>query len=235
MRRRPIGQILVDKGEISEADLQAALEEQERSGRRLGEILIEQGRSSWLALARALAEQVLDIRTPPAEPPPEPRSSPDPVELVRAMAEKVANLPPVPDPLPPPQPGAQQLVRAEREPVDTARGNLEEPATEEALPRPTPPEDPERELARAMAEQVANLDSPAVTQTHLLRLTPGAHSREDPEAKLNSIEALLKERQRAFIELFTTAETLRMKVSRLEEILEERDRELTRLRILRAS
>ncbi len=235
MRRRPIGQILVKKGEISEADLQAALEEQERSGRRLGEILIEQGRSSWLALARALAEQVLDIQTPPAPPPPAPRSSPDPVELVRAMAEKVANLPPVPDPLPPPEPAAERPVRAERGPVEGARGNREVPPTEEEVPRSTPPQDPERELARAMAEQVANLDSPAVAQTHLLRLRPATQSREDPEAKLNSIEALLKERQRAFIELFTTAETLRMKVSRLEDILEERDRELTRLRVLRAS
>jgi hypothetical protein len=36
MRRRPIGQILVEKGEISEVDLEAALAEQERSGRRLG-------------------------------------------------------------------------------------------------------------------------------------------------------------------------------------------------------
>ena len=46
MRRRPIGQILVEKGEISEVDLEAALAQQERSGRRLGEILIEQGRTS---------------------------------------------------------------------------------------------------------------------------------------------------------------------------------------------
>jgi hypothetical protein len=54
------------------------------------------------------------------------------------------------------------------------------------------------------------------------------------EDKLLSVEALLRERQRAFIELVTTAETLRMKVARLEEILEERDRELTKLRIARA-
>ena len=44
-----------------------------------------------------------------------------------------------------------------------------------------------------------------------------------------------RERQRAFIELVTTTETLRMKIARLEEILEERDRELTRLRVARAS
>src|SRR5205807_1682826 len=98
-----------------------------------------------------------------------------------------------------------------------------------------PAEDPDRVLARAMAEQVAALDSPAAAQMHLLHLTPSSRSVEDPEAKLESIEALLKERQRAFIELFTTAETLRMKVQRLEEILDERDRELTRLRVLRVS
>jgi hypothetical protein len=198
MRKRPIGQILVERGEISEADLQAALTEQERTGRRLGEILIEQGQTSWLALARALAEQVLDIQTPPAEPPS------DPVEAVRAMVEKVAALPPVPDPLPPPEP----------------------------LPavHPAPAVDPERELARAVAEQVAGIDSPAAKETNLLHLTPRQYA-EDPEMKLHSIEALLKERQRAFIELFTTAETLRMKVARLEDLLAERDRELSRLRI----
>ena len=58
---------------------------------------------------------------------------------------------------------------------------------------------------------------------------------ETPELKLHSVEAMLRERQRAFIELVTTTETLRMKIARLEEILEERDRELTRLRVARAS
>jgi hypothetical protein len=208
MRRRPIGQILVEKGEISEVDLEAALAEQERSGRRLGEILIEQGRTSWLALARAIAEQVLDIQNASAEPEPEPEPAQDAVSMVRDLAERVANLPPVPDPLPPP--------------------------------------DPERELARAVAEQVANLDTPQPQQdTHLLHLTPSPPAAPvlpapqqafmSSDEKLLSIEALLKERQRAFIELVTTAETLRMKVARLEEILDERDRELTRLRVLRAS
>ena len=206
MRRRPIGQILVEKGEISEVDLEAALAEQERSGRRLGEILIEQGRTSWLALARAIAEQVLDIQQANREP--EPASEPgaaasDPVKMVRELAERVASLPPVPDPLPPPMP------------------------------------DPEHELARAVAEQVANLDTPAPQpqETRLLHLTPAPKPVTplmSSDEKLLSIEALLKERQRAFIEMVTTAETLRMKVARLEEILDERDRELAKLRIARA-
>jgi hypothetical protein len=209
MRRRPIGQILVEKGEISEVDLEAALAEQERSGRRLGEILIEQGRTSWLALARAIAEQVLDIQNAnasvEAEPEPTPEPVSDPVKMVRELAERVASLPPVPDPLPPP--------------------------------------DPEREFARAVAEQVANLDTPAPApqpqDTRLLHLTPTPTPKPvEPlmtaDEKLLSIEALLKERQRAFIEMVTTAETLRMKVARLEEILDERDRELAKLRIARA-
>jgi hypothetical protein len=215
MRRRPIGQILVEKGEISEVDLEAALAEQERSGRRLGEILIEQGRTSWLALARAIAEQVLDIQqanaAPRSQPEPVSEPAPDPVMMVRELAERVASLPPVPDLLPPPMPPAMP--------------------------------DPEHELARAVAEQVANLDTPAPQpqETRLLHLTPAPAPAPQPalpvmssDEKLLSIEALLKERQRAFIEMVTMTETLRMKVARLEEILEERDRELAKLRIARA-
>jgi outer membrane biosynthesis protein TonB len=217
MRRRPIGQILVEKGEISEVDLQAALTEQERSGRRLGEILIEQGRTSWLALARAIAEQLLDYQNEEPQPEPAPgavaEAKPDPVAMVRELAERVANLPPVPDPLPPPE-----IAPA---------------------PAPAPVPDPEHELARAVAEQVANLDSPAPAELepeerHVLRLTPTPHA-SDPDQRLLQIEALLKERQRAFMELVTTAETLRTKIARLEEMVDERDKELTRLRVVRAS
>jgi hypothetical protein len=163
MRKRPIGQILVEKNEISEAELAAALAEQERTGLRLGQILIETGRISWLSLARAIAEQVLDIQDV------------EPLPAVPAPA--------VPPPPPVPAPAAVSLPVA---------------------PAPAPP-------------PVA----PALIQ--------------DPEIKLHSVEALLKERQRAFIELVTTTETLRMKVAHLEEIIEERDRELTKLRVLRAS
>jgi hypothetical protein len=133
MARRPIGQILLEQEAITEADLEAALAEQERSGRRLGEILIEAGHTSWLAIARAMAEQVLDIQDP-------------------------------------------------------------EPA-------PEPP--------RSVAPSVL----------------------DDPELKLHNVEAMLRERQRAFVELVGTAETLRTKVAWLEDQLEERNQELVRLRL----
>jgi hypothetical protein len=176
MRKRPIGQILVEKNEISEAELAAALAEQERTGLRLGQILIETGRISWLALARAIAEQVLDIQDVEPLPTPSPAAPP---------------APPTAAPVAPPMP-APPVVYA---PVAPPPAPVAAPA-----PVPVPPE--------------------------LIH---------DPEIKLHSVEALLKERQRAFIELVTTTETLRMKVARLEEIIDERDRELTRLRVLRAS
>ena len=171
MRKRPIGQILVEKSEISEAELAAALAEQERTGLRLGQILIETGRISWLALARAIAEQVLDIE-----------------DVAPAPERK-----PEPAPLP-----------------TYARPDSAVVAPPQRAPAPAPVSAP----------------APALVAPELI---------QDPEIKLHSVEALLKERQRAFIELVTTTETLRMKVAHLEEIIEERDRELTRLRVLRAS
>lgn len=186
MRRRPIGQILVEKGEISNAELAAALAEQERTGLRLGQILIETGRISWLSLARAIAEQVLDIEEQPREQPE--HRPPTPVQPQQPVSPP--RLPPLPQLAslaPPPQFGSAAPPAAPAEPV----------------PPPAP--------APAAPELI-----------------------QDPEIKLHSVEALLRERQRAFIELVTTTETLRMKVAHLEEIIEERDRELAKLRVARA-
>jgi hypothetical protein len=184
MRKRPIGQFLVEKNEISEAELAAALAEQERTGLRLGQILIETGRISWLALARAIAEQVLDIED----------VQPEPTALPAI---------PVPAP-PPPAPAPAAVVAWSATPAPVA------------APPPVP---------APVAAPVA-VAPPAPVAPSLI---------QDPEIKLHSVEALLKERQRAFIELVTTTETLRMKVAHLEEIIDERDRELTKLRVMRAS
>jgi hypothetical protein len=196
MRKRPIGQILVEKNEISEAELAAALAEQERTGLRLGQILIETGRISWLALARAIAEQVLDIE----DVQPEPKAS-------SAAPPAPAPAPPAPTPAPaaalPPAPAAVVAWSAVPTPADPPP-----PPAPVVVAAPPPP------------------PAPAPVAPELIR---------DPEIKLHSVEALLKERQRAFIELVTTTETLRMKVAHLEEIIDERDRELTKLRVMRAS
>jgi hypothetical protein len=193
MRRRPIGQILVERNEISEAELAAALAEQERTGLRLGQILIETGRISWLALARAIAEQVLDLEDAETG-----------AEDSPAAAQPTFAPVPVPDPPPALEPSRLPPIPQ--------------------LPAPEPPPQSAHFVPRRPApEPVAAAPEPVVPE--LL---------EDPTLKLQSVEVLLKERQRAFIELVTTTETLRMKVARLEEIIEERDRELTKLRVARA-
>jgi len=69
MRRRPIGQILVEKNEISEADLQAALAEQERSGRNPAERVRQGVRMArdWIGKARE-AEPLVEPRSHAPEP-----------------------------------------------------------------------------------------------------------------------------------------------------------------------
>lgn len=54
---RPLGRLLVDKGLLTDEELERALEEQEFTGKRLGEILIERGYLATPTLSRALAEQ----------------------------------------------------------------------------------------------------------------------------------------------------------------------------------
>jgi hypothetical protein len=54
---RPLGELLVDKGLVTQDELELALTEQSESGRLLGAILVERGYVSGPALAVALAEQ----------------------------------------------------------------------------------------------------------------------------------------------------------------------------------
>ena len=59
---------------------------------------------------------------------------------------------------------------------------------------------------------------------------PAQSFSEAPEDRLEAVESLLRERQRAFIELVGTTELLRRKVAQLEERLSKRNDELARLR-----
>ncbi len=54
---RPLGELLVEHGVLTETELENALAEQQRSGRKLGEIIVEHGFASGPAVTRALAEQ----------------------------------------------------------------------------------------------------------------------------------------------------------------------------------
>ncbi len=71
-----IGEIFVDLGFVTQEDIDAAIEVQAMTGRRLGEILISHGKLSRLDLASALSEQWHTIPVPQAEPEPEPEPQP---------------------------------------------------------------------------------------------------------------------------------------------------------------
>ena len=153
---RPIGTVLVDSGEITEGQLQAALAEQKTSGRRLGEILIDSGLITWNALAHAIAAQVeaLDTNATPAanEPPAPARPEPAPAARVEA-APPLATIPAVPK-------------------VDVHAGD-----------------------------------------------------------RVQTLETMLRERQRAFLELVSSTETLRRAVAKLQDEIAEKDAEIARLRM----
>ena len=104
--RRPIGEIFVESGFVTDEQLQAALEVQRETGARVGEILVEQGSMTRLDLASALADQwssLQKLRPPepaPAATPwqyaapsttPAPQSGPAP-ELPTGIADTLAEL-----------------------------------------------------------------------------------------------------------------------------------------------
>ena len=55
--RRPLGELLLERGLITQARLDIALDECERTGRRIGEVLADRGWVFENELARALAKQ----------------------------------------------------------------------------------------------------------------------------------------------------------------------------------
>jgi hypothetical protein len=89
-------------------------------------------------------------------------------------------------------------------------------------------------LAHAIAEQAADLGvprAPAPTAVPTEReVAPTANGFPAGEGRLAEVEALLKERQRAYLELVSITETLRAAVEKLQHDVVQRDEEIARLR-----
>jgi hypothetical protein len=70
----PLGELLVERRLLSRRQLELALQEHQRTGRRLGEVLVSYGFVSEQALASTLLEQVglMDAKPAVAVEPPEP-------------------------------------------------------------------------------------------------------------------------------------------------------------------
>ena len=74
MNQRPkiLGQLLVDDGVLTVADLENALKEQQAHGGRLGEVLVRSGLATEDVVARTLARQLgLPFEAPPLLPAPD--------------------------------------------------------------------------------------------------------------------------------------------------------------------
>ncbi len=82
--RRPLGEIFVEQGLVTDEEIDRALQTQRESGDKLGEILVAQGSITRLQLASALAEQWTALRKirPPSASALEP-AKPIPLEVVR--------------------------------------------------------------------------------------------------------------------------------------------------------
>jgi hypothetical protein len=78
----PLGELLVERRLLSQRQLELALQEHQRTGRRLGEVLVAFGFVSEQALASTLLEQIglmdAKVEEPAPEPVPEPVVQPEP-------------------------------------------------------------------------------------------------------------------------------------------------------------
>lgn len=87
----PLGELLVDRGLLSARQLELALVEQRRTGRRLGEVLVGLGFVSEQALAAMLLEQVgVSAQVAAVE---EPEPEPEPEEEPAPMVLRIEDLP----------------------------------------------------------------------------------------------------------------------------------------------
>jgi hypothetical protein len=111
----PLGELLVERELLSKRQLELALAEQKRTGKRLGEVLVEYGFLSEQALAATLLDQVGITAAPEPEPEPEPEVREAPTASIREIL--VAHDEPVRDE-PAPMP---TILRVDAEPAEKRR------------------------------------------------------------------------------------------------------------------
>jgi uncharacterized phage infection (PIP) family protein YhgE len=146
IERRPIGEIFVEHGVVTQNQLESALTAQGDSGQRLGEVLVAQGAITRLELASALAEQwstLQKIR------PPEPKSA----EAWQESAVRAAGEPGTePTTISPPAADVENLR-------DAVKALEERLRTVSASSSPSPPDEELRETTAALADRIDGLES----------------------------------------------------------------------------
>lgn len=129
---------------------------------------------------------------------------------------------------------AEQAADAEAPPTSSPEPVPAQPpvSVQEPEPEPEPVALPEPPLTPAPAPAV--LAAPPVTPAPFVPGPPvsGAPvgAGDEMANRLETVEGMLKERQRAFLELVSVTERLRATVARLQDELAQRDAEIARLR-----
>lgn len=184
----PLGELLVERGLLSNVQLELALAEQRRTGLRLGEVLVSMGYVSEAALARMLLEQV-GLSAPP-EPPiedlveqPEVEAAPEPEPEPEREPAFVAE--PVDEPGPEgvePQPASEPRFFVEPEPV--------------VIEAPVPEAQPEPELRLAVepAPQPEPAPEPVIVRMEDTARDRGKWwSRNGNRARVRELEKVLND------------------------------------------
>jgi len=101
LRKRPIGSLFVEKGFVTQEELDDALLEQRESGQRLGEILVERGHVSRIELASVIGDQLGELRllrggltdnNPVPSTQPQADAGPDTTELEQRIANQAESI-----------------------------------------------------------------------------------------------------------------------------------------------
>jgi hypothetical protein len=126
----PLGELLVERRLLSQRQLELALQEHQRTGRRLGEVLVAFGFVSEQALASTLLEQIGLMDAKVEEPAPEPEPMPalrTAGHLIEAEPEPQAEKPIVVrvEDLPAPRATRSQLGELEAQVADFERRSEE--------------------------------------------------------------------------------------------------------------
>lgn len=139
---RSLGELFVERGLISEADLERALAEQVATKRRLADILVRRGLVTGHDITNALMEQLGTNAPASARPVPAPTgpaaaaaaTAPAPAPAPVAEPAEVVALPEPPRPAPAPAPAAETTPAPKAEPKKSAKKPKPEPQAEAPAP-----------------------------------------------------------------------------------------------------
>ncbi len=243
---RSLGELFVERGLISEADLERALAEQVATKRRLADILVRRGLVTGHDITNALMEQlgneapkqVRPAAAPAVVPVPAPAPAPQPAPAPTVTAE-VAPLPepppPAPEPEHEPKPKKPAAKKAEPKPVKAV-----EPVATYELPISAHALVAEADSRRrgAEAELIAAREAHAHVLHGLERVCAELEARdlstasltkelEETQIRLRKREQELSNEVAVWEEARREAERYGGQLAELQERLEEKDQELS--------